>query len=780
MKQRGLALIELLVAIAIGLAVMGGALLTLRQAARSLSTEQKVTLSQDQGARVLQGLSGELKGRPAAFLLPGASEQGASLVTLVGNGWPVIPAGYSSQKVRITGGVPDLQVGAPAVLVSPTGEVFYINALASITPIDATTGVYELDFGGNCGNPLSFVQGMRVYKTDILTIVKTPGGLEIGGTSLENQQVIALRDFTLRYVYSSPERETLSPTYQGASLSDGSRLTALAFQATGTTEASRAYTARIPLKSGTVEVRNVVTCGGTSVPPDGTGVVTIVVNPVPPGGGDVTLLASRYTRTTRFSYTFRDVPVGNVTAQAQDVWTDSLTAWAPSPRNQSGILYTFAPLTFTFSYSIVPGSLTFSASGFPADGSATVSAGPYSATLGGGGSQTVSAMPGVYGTSASAEVSVSRSQGSVSWTEIYTLESVSPRPEVSVRSYGSASVTATYSGPLPGTLCYDGNCQQAAPGYYTAPPEEVINTWTRSYTKPCPPNHRGEITVTERWRTVKYWTPREGGLSSRGTLVFRSDTRDERVDYREDPSNCVPLGYLRLNVTLATRLGGDPNPYVKAEGPIEIPKTTWGTSTYEVQTGTYTVSARNIDKRFTSQGLSYRAEYTPSISAASVDIPAGQTRESTVTYTVVNGTFCDYEGCRSVWPGIYSGSGGETGEPQQDSSPTDMGDYWYITRTTSTYRTYVHYFNSPYAVSSGETVNASYTSRSGLIYYRYILEKKYKNPERTETLQDVEYWWRYEYIDYGGGRCWAVTYSRSRNNMTGHDTGPQYPNTCLP
>ncbi len=540
MKRTGLALIELLVAIAVGVTVMGGAFLALRQAARSLSTEQKVTLSQDQGARVLQGLSGELKGRPAAFLLPGASEEGATLVTLVGNGWPVLSNGYGSQKIRITGGVPDLQVGAPAALVSPSGEVFYINALASIAPIDATAGVYELDFGNNCGNPLSFVQGMRIYKTDTLTIIKTPGGLEIRGASLENQQVVALRDFTLRYVYSSPEKETFSQTHQGASLPDGSRLTALAFQAIGTTEASRAYTARISLKSGTVEVLNVVTCGGTSTPATGRGVVTVVINPAPPGGGDVTLFASGYTRTTRLSYTFRDVPVGNVTVQAQDVWTDNLTAWAPNPRNQSGTLYTFAPLTFTISYSIVPGTLILFASGFPADGRVTVSAGPYSATLGGDASQTISAMPGVYETSASAEVSVSRSQGSVSWTEIYTLESISPTPEVSVRSYSNASVTAAYTGPLPGTLCYDGSCREAPPGRYVAPAGEVINAWSNSYTRSCPAGEAGSVTVTEVWQRVKYWTPAVGGLSSRETLRFRSTMRDEMVD-RAESWDCTPI-----------------------------------------------------------------------------------------------------------------------------------------------------------------------------------------------------------------------------------------------
>jgi hypothetical protein len=538
-KRKGLGLVELLVAIAVGAAVMGAAFLALRQAARSLSTEQKIALSQDQAARVLQGLSGELKDRPAAFLLPGASEEGAGLVTLSGSGWPVISDGYGPDRVRVTGGAPDLRAGDPLALVSPTGEVFYLPAVASVTSVDAQAGIYELGFGA-CANPLRFVQGIRAYRAELLTIAKTASGLQIQGTNLGAQQVLALKDFTFRYVYASPTGETFSSTYQGASLSDGSRLVALAFQATGTTEANRAYTARLPLGGGTVEVRRVAICGDSPPPPPGRGLVTVVINPTPPGGGDVTLLASGYTRTVRQTSTFRDVPVGNVTVQGQDVWTDSLTAWAPNPRSQSSTLYTFAPLTFTISYSIVPGSLTLSASGFPADGSATVSAGPYSATLGGGGSQTVSAMPGIYGTSASAEVSVSRSQGSVSWTEIYTLQSVSPTPQVSVRSYGSASVTATYSGPLPGTLCYDGSCRQAAPGYYTAPPEQVVRTWTRSYPESCPPGYTGSVTVTERWQTVKYWTPSAGGLSSRGTLGFTSATRDEMVD-RTEEDNCEPI-----------------------------------------------------------------------------------------------------------------------------------------------------------------------------------------------------------------------------------------------
>jgi len=107
-----------------------------------------------------------------------------------------------------------------------------------------------------------------------------------------------------------------------------------------------------------------------------------------------------------------------------------------------------------------------------------------------------------------------------------------------VRSYGSASVTATYTGPLPGTLCHDGSCRQAAPGYYIAPASEVIKTWTNSYPESCPSGYTGSVTVTEEWQAVKSWTPSEGGLSSRRTLTFTSATRDELVNSRED-ENCT-------------------------------------------------------------------------------------------------------------------------------------------------------------------------------------------------------------------------------------------------
>ncbi|MEZ0348829.1 MAG: hypothetical protein ABWJ90_10025, partial [Thermus sp.] len=257
------------------------------------------------------------------------------------------------------------------------------------------------------------------------------------------------------------------------------------------------------------------------------------------GGGDVTLGATNYTKTFRSTRTFTDVPVGPIQVQSRDVWTDSLTAWAPSPYSWSGTLYAFFPVTVRVSYSIVPGTIVFSAGGIPSDGVATVSAGGYSASVGGGQSQSVSALPGVYGTSASPEVAVSRSGSGVSWTEVYTLQSVSPA-QVTVRSYGTAGVSASYSGPLPGTLCYDSSCQTVAPGAYTAPADQRIRTYTVTKTNSCPSGQVGSITVTETWEEWKVWSPEVVGVSSRGTAGFTSRVESRLVNTDTD-NNCESI-----------------------------------------------------------------------------------------------------------------------------------------------------------------------------------------------------------------------------------------------
>ncbi len=691
-------------------------------------------------------------------------------MTLAGRGAYVPREGYEpdTNRLPVLAEEGQFQPGRPLALVSATGEALYVPALAGVQLVDHNRGVWELDLGEGCTNPLLWTGNMRAYPAEALTVAKSPDGLRIQGTALGAQRVLALRDFAFRYVYAGVDGEQVYPDYRGASLPDGSRLVALAFMSVSGGEASRAFTARLPVEgTGTVRVTKVTTCGETSFPP-GTGLVTVVVDPAPPGGGDLTLAASSYVRDFRATTTFRDVPEGEVRVEARDVWTDPLTAWAPDRGSQSGTLHSFAPLTFVVRYSIVPGTITFSASGVPADGSATVSAGPYSATLGGGGTQSVSATPGVYATSASPEVAVSRSQGSVSWTEVYTLQSLSPA-QATVRSYDTVSVAAAYSGPLPGTLCHDGDCKEAPPGRYAAPGESVVRTWTSTYTRSCPPGQTGSVTVTEEWRTVKYWTPGEGGLSSRGTLSFGSATRDEMVSSQEQ-RDCTPMGTLNLTAVLATALGGDPNPDVQAQGSGDpIFHRTWSTASYSVPAGVYSVTANRIFKEFTRYGLTYRADYTAAVSSASVAVPAGGTASATATYTVVPGTFCDFHGCQSVPPGIHYPSGGDcrSNGPTYDS--TDLGTYYYIVRISQTECWFAEYSPLAYPVSSNETVRATGVQSPWLITsHRYTLERKEKPDGPITTIIDILQEARWRYDDFRGH--WEVYCSKATDYVAGTTT----------
>ncbi len=414
----------------------------------------------------------------------------------------------------------------PAVLLTPEGTAFYFPALLGLTQVDPAQGLYQVRLPeASC---LKDPAGGRLYGVETISI-GYQGGRLLLGVNGQLQEVGRLPGYALRYVYGRGEEEAL-PTYEGPSRG-GRPLVALGLYAEGE-GGVRASTLRLGLGDRTLKALRL---GCNAEPPrPGTGIVTVVVLPPPPGGGDVTLRARGWERTFRTAETFRDVPVGSLELLAREVWSDSLTAWAPSPASWRGELPSYAPLTLTVVYTKVPGDLTFAARGFPADGRATLFAGPYRVTLGGGESRTVQAEPGQYPTGADAEVSVDRG----AYTEIYTLQGVTPGT-ATVRSYGRVTVTATYGGPLPGTLCYDGDCRQVAPGVYYAPGDEVLSTWTVTRTESCPAGYTGSKTITEYWRTVKSWSPGQVGVSSRGVGRFTSYTWSGiyNVSVRD---NCVP------------------------------------------------------------------------------------------------------------------------------------------------------------------------------------------------------------------------------------------------
>lgn len=477
----------------------------------------------------MSGLERELKGEGVLAVLPGSNDKVLSFVVASSGGHPVLRQGFVPAGFRFAASSPEFGPGDTVALVNATGDLLLAGVL-SVARVGANEWQASL---AACSNTLPWTEGTRAYKASVVTLDAQSGQITLTRDGRNLGVVGSARDYRIAYVYRGPDgAETLEAAYAGAQ-KDGKALVAVGLSAAA--GSNRALTARLPV-GARVGAGSVIACGASPNAQAGTGVVTVVVNPEPPGGGDVTLGATNYTKTFRSTRTFTDVPVGPIQVQSRDVWTDSLTAWAPSPYSWSGTLYAFSPVTVRVSYSIVPGTIVFSAGGFPSDGVATVSAGGYSASVGGGQSRSVSALPGVYGTSASPEVAVSRSGSGVSWTEVYTLQSVSPA-QVTVRSYGTAGVSASYSGPLPGTLCYDSSCQTVAPGAYSAPANSILRTWTVTRSNPCSSGYVGRIIVTEYWREVKYWTPGVVGVSSRGTGQFTSATRQEMYDSVAEP-NC--------------------------------------------------------------------------------------------------------------------------------------------------------------------------------------------------------------------------------------------------
>ena len=280
--RAGFTLIEMLVAVGIAVTVIGAAVLTLRQGARGLSSEQEVVLSNDQAARALQGITAELKGQTASFLLPGASSAGVGLVVLNGKGWPVVPEGYSPTRIRFIADNVDLQAGDPAVLLGSNGTAFYIPALEEVVRVDAARNIWEARLGG-CSNPVAWSDNTRLYRSELLTLARSSTGIQLRRNNGGERNVLNLADFGFRFVYTTPTSEEVSDTYAGAGRGDGARLSALAFEAVGQTSARRAFTARIPIGSGSVLVRQVRTCGDTEGPSGGA--LTVVILPPPTGRG---------------------------------------------------------------------------------------------------------------------------------------------------------------------------------------------------------------------------------------------------------------------------------------------------------------------------------------------------------------------------------------------------------------------------------------------------------------------------------------------------------------
>lgn len=304
-----------------------------------------------------------------------------------------------------------------------------------------------------CANSLRWTEGTKAYKVAPLVMAVKPQGIEIQKGAASLGVVSGVSNVSIAYIYRGQDgSETVSSTYDGPK-GPGGQLVAVGLTATGSQAANRSLTARVEVAANP-KIEKILSCGENPNPP-GTGTVTVVVNPAPPGGGDLTLGATNYTRNFRFTQTFTNVPTGTVRVDGREVWSDSLTAWTPSPASQQATLYNFSPLTFRVSYSRVPGylrveasssggtvrSFRFTLSGQTTQGEA-VSIGPEN------GPTTLTLLPGNYTITFLEGSGFSRSCDPVNMSPAVGSAGAS------VRSYETRSVTGTYE---PTTGCLDVN-----------------------------------------------------------------------------------------------------------------------------------------------------------------------------------------------------------------------------------------------------------------------------------------------------------------------------------
>lgn len=517
-------------------AVAGAGVLLLNRTTQTSAQERRLAQAQERAYKAVAGLDQELAGKSVLAVLPGSSATQAALVATGHQGYAV-PDHFASDRFTILADTTPFSPGSQVFLLNGGGQGMLLTVV-SVSQVSA--GRWQVQVTGCQGGiTLPWTPGTLAYPAEVYVLQVASGGLDLYRNGQALGRVATPQGFGVSFVYRDRfGNEQVSNQYSGMGTPDGASLAALGLTATGGVQENRTLTGRIPVGSGWVQVREIRACGQVSQNP-GLATVTVVVDPNAPGGGDLTLSGNSYTVNFTATRTFQDVPAGNIRLEAREVSLNpepGVTAiWAPSPALRAGMVSTFAPISIRVAYSLVPGDLILSASGFPADGQATVSAGPYSATLGGGSSQNVSALPGRYTTSASPEVSVSRSGSGVSWTEIYTLQSVSPSPTVAVSSRQTSGVSAAYSGPLLGTLCEDASCRQVPPGAYFAPAEQLLSRYTTTRTEACPEGQQGSITITQTWERWKVWSPNVVGVSSRGTGSFFSSTEDRLVN--ESPQN---------------------------------------------------------------------------------------------------------------------------------------------------------------------------------------------------------------------------------------------------
>ena len=658
-KSHGFTLVELLLAIAAGMIVIGGSLYAFRAVANTAISTSKTARVTSKLELALNRIKADLEEKPTAILLPESNGTRAVAAYFTGPGVQAEPDPNFSTSTSVTvtaGSGPPVAPGDPAVLVNSAGQVLVIPAVGNVEVVDSDS--VRIDHGA-CANGIAYTPSTTLYPAQLVyfaTGADVPGGDPASVYRKEGRgpwEPIAygLEEFNISYLYHDASGHIIhDPTYGAYTLAapapvtapSGSpertyRLYALDLYASASDgPVSREYNAQVRLNQNTgTALRSVTVCGGgsttPSTPPTTGGVtgdlnVTIVGLPSDqPAAVDVSG-PNGYAKRLLASALLRDLDTGNYTVVANDVWSDAYTAWGGSPASQAVTVASWTPANATVTYAKVPVDLTVSITGLPTGAAADVTAsGP------GGFHELLTASrtfrnldpgPGY------------RVEAREVWSDALSLWRPTPTNQTfDLRSYDPYTARVQYD-YVPCRL------DVSVVGLPAGTDPDVVVTGPEGF--------------TDRLQTTAKTYPslRPGQYSATGNIVSDGTFDYEVASVDPDPAACKSGESASLTVTYAKLVGsivtivngppGDrPAPKVTLlheNGPDTYTYTTSGRHVEdEAPAGRYTVSVRTAEGKLTDQGVNYYAKYTGTPSTRAFTLRRGQTVTVTVDYDYVPG-----------------------------------------------------------------------------------------------------------------------------------------------
>lgn len=657
MKPRGFTIIELLLAIAAGLVVIGGSLYAFRAVANTAVSTSQAARVTSKLELALNRIKADLEGQPTAVVLPESNNTHAVAAYFTGPGVQAEPdpnfTTATSVTVTTTSGSP-VAPGEPAILINSAGQVLVIPAVENVTVVDADS--VRIDHGA-CSNGMVYTPSTMLYPAQLIYIAAgsdVPGGKPDAiyrktGDGPWEAIAYGLSGFNISYLYHDAVGNIVhDPEYGAYTVGAPAPVTAPAaspertyrlyaldlFAKASSGSVAREYNAQVRLNQNTgTALRTVTVCGGGSTAPSTppttggvTGTLNVTITGLPAGQPAAVDVSgpNGYTNRLLASTLLRDLETGNYTVAATDVWSDAYTAWSGSPATQAVTVTSWTPANATVTYSKVLVDLTVNITGLPAGAAADVTAsGP------GGFFQTLTASrifnnlePGPNYRVDAREV----------WTDALTQWVPNPATQsFDLRSYApyTASVNYAYV-PCRLDVSVVGLPAGVAPDVTLTGPAGFSDAITQT-AKSYPSLRPGNYTAT-------------GNIVSDGTYDYEvASVTPAPAACKSGEAAAVTVTYAKMVGSIITNISGPPG-----DQPVPKVAVTGNRQNYnytssgrhveaDAPVGSYTVTVGATDGRFTANGVTYYAKYNGVSDTERFTLQRGQTVTINVTYDYVPG-----------------------------------------------------------------------------------------------------------------------------------------------